>query len=413
MKTPPSASAKNFRYHLIEGSLYLASFAFLNFQVVYPALVRKLGGGNIAVGALPALVYLLYFVPQVFAANYAGKSAYRRPWVLSAGLAQRIQILVLAFLVALLGRDEPGLTLVLFFLLFGANQIIAGISSPHWFDFLVKTTRPDQRGRLMGLRSSVGASMGFLNGALLTMFLAWFRFPWDYGAVFLTAFLYQLTSWLVLRKVSGEEPSEIAAPLPLRSLFSRIAEIMRSDARFRLFLIASGFSVVGLMPAGFFAVAALDRFSLPESYVGFFTMTFLAAQVVFGGLLGWIADRKGHRRTLLICALAMVAASAIGIAANDPVWFFVVFSLVGMLMGMEMITRYNFASECAEESARPLYIGIMNAWLAPFYLSSLGGGWLSDLAGYHTVFLVGGVFALIGFLLLLRIRDPANKRLHP
>ncbi len=406
MKTSPSPSVRNFRYHLIEGSLYLASFAFLNFQVVYPALVTRLGGGNIAVGALPVLVYLFYFVPQVFAANYAGRSPYRRPWVLSTGIAQRVQVLFLAVLIALLGKDEPSLALILFFVLFGANQIIAGISSPHWFDFVVKTTLPNQRGRLMGLRSSVGALMGFLNSILLTTFLAYLPFPWDYGSVFLVAFFYQLASWLVLRKVSGEEPSAVTPALPLSSLIGRITEIMRADARFRMFLLASGLSVIGLMPAGFFAVAALKKFALPESYVGFFTMTFLASQVLFGALLGWIADRKGHRTTLLICALAMVAASVIGLVASHPVWFFVIFALVGMLMGMEMITRYNFASECATDATRPLYIGIMNAWLAPFYLSSLLGGWVSDLAGYEAVFLAGAVFALAGFVLLLRTQNP-------
>ena len=408
VKIPQSLSARNFRFHLIEGSLYLASFAFLNFQVVYPALVTKLGGGNLAVGALPVLVYLCYFLPQIFAANYAGKSPYRRPWVLSTGIAQRIQILVLAILIVLLGKAFPSLALVLFFVSFGANQIIAGISSPHWFDFVAKTTLPDQRGRLMGLRSSVGALMGFANSILLTAFLAYFPFPFDYGAIFLSAFLYQIASWIVLRKVSGEQPSEIVAPLPLVSFFGRIREIMRSDPRFRLFLIASALSVVGLMPAGFFAVAALKRFSLTDSFIGFYTMTFLGAQVLFGGLLGWIADRKGHRATLLICAGAMGTASVIAIVAQHQALFFVVFALVGLLMGMEMITRYNYASECAEDLTRPLYIGIMNAWLAPFYLSSLLGGWLSDLAGYKVVFAAGGVFSLAGLFVLTRIAEPTK-----
>lgn len=410
MTISPSLLARNFRFHLIEGSLYLASFAFTNYQVVFPAIVTKLGGGNIAVGAVPVLVYLLYFLPQVFAANLAGKSPYRRPWVISTGIAQRVQILVLALVIVFFGKETPSLALVLFFLIFGANQIIAGLSSPQWFDFLAKTTLPHQRGRLMGLRSSVSAVMGFANSLLLTAFLTYLPFPWDYGVTFLAAFMYQLASWLVLRKVSGEEPSEIVAPVPTLSLFGRVLELVRADRRFRNFLIASGLSVVGLMPTGFFAVAALKRFSLSDSYVGFFTVTFLAAQFLFGALLGWIADKRGHKMTLLICAAAMLIASAVGLLAQHPGWFFAVFALVGMLMGMEMITRYNFAADCATDSTRPLYVGIMNAWLAPFYLSSLAGGWLIDLAGYELVFGIGGAFSLAGFLILFRISDPPRHR---
>jgi len=405
----PSTTSRNFRYHFIEGSLYLASFAFLNVQVVYPALVTKLGGGNIAVGALPVLMYLLYFLPQVFAANYAGLSAYRRPWVLSAGLAQRLQVLLMALLIVLLGGKHPTLALVFFFLSFGANQILAAISSPHWFDYLAKTTLSDQRGRLMGMRSSFGALMGFLNSIILTTFLAYLPFPWDYGGVFFAAFLYQLVSWFVLRKVSGEQPSDLSDPVPLQSFLGRVREIINADVRFKRFLVASGLSVIGLMSSGFFTVAALTRFSLPERYVGFFTMTFLGAQVVFGPVLGWIADRRGHRTTLMICAASMIVATAIAIGANDSGWFFIVFGLLGMLTGMELITRYNFASACATDVTRPLYIGIMNAWLAPFYLSSLLGGWLSDVTGYQTVFVVGGIFALAGFVLLTRIEDPVER----
>lgn len=387
----------------------MASFAFFNYQVVFPALVTKLGGGNVAVGAIPVLVYLCYFLPQVFAGNHAGRSPYRRPWVLSAGIVQRVQILILSIMIVLLGKDFPTVTLVLFFVSFGVNQIVAGLSSPQWFDFVAKTTLPEQRGRLMGGRSSVGALLGFVNGAVLTTFLTYFSFPWDYGATFFLAFLYQIASWLVLRKVSGEQPSEIVPPIPLASLFGRVSDLLRSDRRFWLFLVASALSVIGLMPAGFFAVAALKRFSLPDSYVGFFTMTFLAAQILFGGLLGWVADRKGHKSILLVCAAAMMAASTISMFAQSHLWFFMVFLLVGMLMGMEMITRYNFASECADATTRPLYIGIMNAWLAPFYLSSLVGGWLSDLAGYNFVFVAGGLFSLAGLLLLTRISDPSRR----
>ena len=396
---------RNFRFHFVEGSLYLASFAFLNFQIVYPALVQKLGGNDVAVGALQVLTYICYFVPQVFAANYATQTPYRRPWVIGIGIVQRLHIFLLALSIALFGRSHPSLALALFLILFSLNQVAAGLSSPSWFDFLAKTTLPAQRGRLMGMRASFGGVMGFLNSLVLTSVLASFVFPWDYSAVFAIAFAYQVASWFVLRRVSGEPPSSIAPGVPLGLLWERVRAIVRGDRRFRLFLVASAFSTMGLMSASFFAVAALKRFALPESYVGFFTMTLLASQVVLSIFLGLAADRKGHRMSLLVCAGSMVVASILAIAAEHPVWFFVIFSFVGLIYGMELITRYNFASECATDASRPMYIGIMNAWLAPFYLTSLIGGWISEAFGYDAVFVLGSIFALAGFLLLLRVPD--------
>jgi MFS family permease len=391
---------------LVEGALYTASFALLNFQVVYPALIQKLGGGDIAIGSLGVIYYLCYMLPQLVAANYVAMEPYRRPWVMGVGIAQRIQVLLIAVIIAALGTTLPTLALILFFVFFSLNQIIAGVVGPSWFDFVVKTTLPYQRGRLMGLRASIGAGLGFLNGVVLAALLTYTEFPWNYSLAFLIAFGFQLSSWFVQRRIKEETPSPMEAPVPISRLLARASEIVRSDKHFRNFLIASALLVVGLMPQGFFIVAAIKRFDLPESSVAFFTMTMLASQVIFAGLLGWLGDLRGHKVSLVICASAMGAASIIAVFAQHPAWFFAVFSFIGLIFGVEMMTRHNFVAELVSDQLRPLYLGIMNAWFAPFFLSSLFGGWLSDQFGYPAVFMVGAAFSLTGLALLLRIPDP-------
>lgn len=388
----------------------MSSFALLNFQVVYPAIVQHLGGNNIAVGSLPVINYLLYLLPQLVSANYVNMEPYRRPWVLIAGLAQRLQIFLIAVVIALFGSNFPGLALLLFFLLFGINQVIAGMTGPLWFDFVVKTTLPHQRGRLMGLRTSFGSGLGLLNSLILAALLTYFAFPWSYALAFLLGFGFQLASWISQRGIVEESPSPTEPPVTLSRLLTKVLAIVRGDRVFRLFLISTGLSVVGLMSQGFFTIAALERFDLPESFIGFFTMTMLSAQVVFAGLLGWIADLKGHKISLVVCSAAMVLASFIALFAQHPVWYFVIFSFVGLIFGVELITRHNFVAEMATNQTRPLYIGIMNAWSAPFFLSSLLAGWVSERFGFDIVFIVGGVFSLLGLILLLRVEDPRNKK---
>jgi MFS family permease len=164
------------------------------------------------------------------------------------------------------------------------------------------------------------------------------------------------------------------------------------------------------MPQGFFTIVALKRFDLPESFIGFFTMTMLSAQVVFAGLLGWVADLKGHKISLVVCSGAMVLASLVALFAHHPIWFFVIFSFVGLIFGVELITRHNFVAEMATEKNRPMYLGIMNAWSAPFFLSSLLAGWVSERFGYDVVFIAGGVFSLAGLVLLLQVNDPRGSK---
>lgn len=410
MDTRRSITSSNFRYHLIEGALYFASFALLNFQVVFPALVQRLGGGNIAIGSLPMMNYLLYLLPQVVAANYVTMEPYRKPWVMISAVAQRSVILLMAISIGIFGGAAPSLALLLFFLLYALNQMVAGVAAPNWFDFVVKTTHPLQRGRLMGMRSASGALLGFLNSLVLAGLLTYLPFPQNYALAFLLAFGFQFASMVVQRNIVEDIPSPTEPPVPLSRLMARVVQIVRSDRAFRRFLLSIGLSVIGLMPQGFFTVAAFQRFGLPESFVGFFTMTMLASQVIFAGLLGLLGDIKGHKISLMICALAMTMASVIAIAATHPAWFFVIFSFVGLIFGVELITRHNFVSDLATNQTRPLYIGIMNAWSAPFFLSSLIGGWLSDQFGYDATFIIGGVFSLAGLLVLSRVPDPRAAR---
>lgn len=73
------------------------------------------------------------------------------------------------------------------------------------------------------------------------------------------------------------------------------------------------------------------------------------------------------------------------------------------------MTRYNFAVNCAPENERPPDVGMMNAWLAPFYLSATLGGWLSDMFGYNVVFVAGLAAACCGMLILSHLPS-ANPR---
>jgi dipeptide/tripeptide permease len=56
----------------------------------------------------------------------------------------------------------------------------------------------------------------------------------------------------------------------------------------------------------------------------------------------------------------------------------------------------------------------MNTALAPFYLSSIVGGWISDQFGYHAVFALGALSSIIGVaLLIFRVEDPDPRYMAP
>lgn len=409
MPEPPDPLAvkrRNVHLHVIEGALYIASLGLLNTQTVYPSLVRRLGGSDVAVGLLPVLAYGAYLLPQILGANFTTREPFRRPVILKIGLVQRFTILLLGLSVALLGARLPGVALTVFFVAFAANQTLAGVMAPAWFDFLTKTLPSGVRGRVMGLRSSSGGFLSFLSSLVLTAIFVNVPFPMSYAIVFAVAFVWQMSSYFVLCSVSEQDPSPVQHPLPPRELFAKIRTIVAENSVFRRFLTASSLSTVGLLPAAFFTVSALDRLRLEDSAVGVFTMITVGSQVLSALALGWLGDHKGYKSTLLVCAAAMIGATLLALGAYDLWVWYPVFALVGISFGAEMMARFNFAVDCAPEHDRPFYIGLLNVWLAPWYLANVAGGWVVDRYGDGTLFVIGLAFSVSGFIVLSRVRDP-------
>ncbi len=401
---------RNFLLNLLEGALFIAGSSFISSQTVLPALVSRLGGGNIAVGAVGVVVYAGLFLPQLFAARFAQTIPWKKPWAVGFGALQRTLLLLMGILLLLAPEAAPGSGLVLFFLLFSLLQVATGISTPGWFDLFTKLTPVRKRGRLSGLRTSIGGAGGLFCGMILTLFLTFFPYPLSYAAAFLAAAALQ---WLSLGLQLGlveEQPSPVMPRLTLRSYVRQLAGVLGTNREFRVFLAASVFLVVGSLPLGFFTVYALRKFRAPESAVGEFTLLLVAVQVVSALVNGFVADRYGNKVVVVLAATAMAMASLWAIAAPSLSSFRLVFVFAGVHLGSDIMARYNMSVEYGPTEQRSTYIGLMNTFLAPVYLLGLAGGWVSDVFGYGTLFtlaIIASVCALA--LLAFRVRDPRHR----
>ncbi len=402
---------KNARYHIIEGALYIGTGSLLPAQTLMPALVKRLGGGDVLVGTWPVAAYLAYFLPQIIWANYSRSHQYRKPAVLRRGLFQRLHILLLACVIAACGAAAPALGLALLFVIYISNQATAGSVAPLWMDFFVKTTSAEIRGKIMGWRTTIGAGLGLFNGLLLAALLALLEFPFNFASIIGLAFFWQMGSLIAQSRVTENAASTVAEPVHLSDLLAHAHAIVSGNRVFRRFLIASSLLTLSFSSAAFFTVAAIQQFNLNESMVGVFTVVTIAAQVLSGVFIGWIADARGTKTALVLCGLSLLLAIAVALSARSLFWFYPVFAFTGINVGAEMFMRYNFAVECALERDRPMYIGLMNAWFAPFYLAAPLAGWASAAYGHKCVFAVSLIIGIVGIVLLARIPEPRRGKL--
>jgi MFS family permease len=395
----------------MEGALYISTNALIPVQTMMPALIKRLGGSDVLIGTWPVVVYLAYFMPQVISANYSGASQYRKSSVIRYGFIQRLHILLIACVIALWGASAPALALTLLFLLYTSSQTTSGIISPLWMDFLAKTTSPERRGKIMGWRVSLAAVFALLNSFILTALLALLPYPFNYASAIGLAFLFQMSSLAAQRNVVEDTPSLISTPVHLSELFSRVRSIVAGNRLYRRFLIASALLTISFSSAAFFTIAAMKRFDISEYTVGIFTILMIVGQILSGVFLGWLADTKGTRSALMVCGASLLLAIATALSAQSVSWFYFVFIFFGINVGAEVSMRYNFAVECAPEGERPMYVGLMNASFAPFYLITPLAGWISESFGYNFVFALLLVVGLFGFVLFMRIPNPRSEKL--
>jgi MFS family permease len=403
---------RNFLLNLFEGAVFIAGSSLISSQTVLPALVTRLGGGNVAVGAIGVILYVGLFLPQLFAARYAQTLPWKKPWALGFGAAVRGVVMLIGTLLAFAGNLTPSLVLALFLLLFALQQVSIGICTPGWYDLFAKLTPVSRRGRLSGLRTSFGGFGALLCGMLLTVLLTVLPFPWSYAAAFFVAALLQWVSLGLQYGLVEEHPSPVMPRQAPGEFQRQLRGVLRTNREFRVFLFSSVFLVLGSLPAGFFTVCALRRFQAPESAVGEFTLLLVSVQVVSALVNGYLADRFGNRVVVILAGTSMMLASIWALVAPTLAAFRLVFVFAGINLGSELMARYNMSVEYGPTEQRSTYIGLMNTMLAPVYLFGLGGGWVSDLFGYEALFALGILCSVAALaLFVFRVRDPRHH--HP
>ena len=104
--------------------------------------------------------------------------------------------------------------------------------------------------------------------------------------------------------------------------------------------------------------------------------------------------------------LGKLAAIAFGPAAHDavPVWFGLVFVLLGAAGNGGTIAQLGYLMEISPDDDRPAYSGYFNAFVAPAALLPLAGGVLMKVAGPAAVFGVSAGAAVAQWLIVRRLQ---------
>ncbi|GAB4110807.1 MAG: MFS transporter [Roseiflexaceae bacterium] len=404
-------ATRNFIVNVFDGGAFYLGMSLVSRYTVLPLIVERLSGERWMQGLIPMLAQTGWFLPGLFLVPFVASLPRRKPMVLIGTLFERLPFLLLGIMLLAFPTADPMLLLAAFFGLFAIHTFASGVTSIPWQDFIARIIPGNRWGIFFGIQSGFGGLLGVGGAAATAYFLATYPFPQSIGILSLLCFAAMVVSFFFLAS-SVEPPQEPAPRQKIGEFLQGVMPLLERDPRFRSYLISRAAIALGLLGHNFLTAAALERFNLPNESVALFTGALLGAQAVADLLLGWLADRWGHKPVLVLSTGLGLAALVLAVIAPDPSWYLPIFVLVGSAQAGYMLTGFTLVfSFSTSPTERPAYIGLANIAIAPVsVLGPLSAGWLAEVAGYNSLFVLLTIIGLAGMLMLhLRVSPPTRS----
>lgn len=390
-----------------DGTMFTFGAAFLASTTILPLFLSKLTTAPLAFGLLAVIAQSGWFLPQLFTANAMERLSRKKPVVVNAGLfLERVPILLLPFVALLAGR-APAAAAVALLLVYAWHAFGAGMIAVSWQDLVARCFTVERRGRYAGTAAFLGTLAGLAGSVLATWLLNRYSFPVNFALVFSLGALGISASWVFIA-LTREPVARATAPRRSnRQYLESLPRLVREDHNYRHFLAARMLMALAGMAGGFIMVSAVQRFNVPDSTAGLFTLAMLAGQTVANLAFGFLADRSGHKLPLEIGVLASGLAYGLAWFAPAAGWYFPVFALYGVTAASTHVSGMMIIMEFSEPARRPTYLGVANTGVGLVAaIAPLIGAFLAGL-GYSLLFATATMIALLSLALFkLRVREP-------
>lgn len=405
----------NFSVNLWDIAFITISLSLVSRETVMPVLVSQLTDSKLAIGLIPAIYTLGFYLPQLLSANFTERLRYKKPITMHlGGWGERAPYGVMALLLFFLAASSPNLTLFLFFVLLTITAISTGLATPPWYDMIAKVIPVEKRGIWSGVGHGLGAIMGIVGAYFVGRILEAYLFPNNFAFLFALSFLFAVISFVGLA-LNREPPSESVKDfIPLSHYLKQLPSILRNHPNYRRFIISRSILLLGTMATGFYMIYGTESFATDSSSIArltaLLTGVLIGAQAITNLIWGFIGDKRGHKTVLVAAAFVLMLAALSAYVASSQIWLVVTFALLGTYLAAEQVSALNIILEFCEPEDRPTFIGLTNALLAPlFALAPLLGGWLVTTFGFQVLFICALLAAALGGLSLsLWVKEPRS-----
>ncbi len=396
----------NFKAFVWHATWLAFASTFTEINTVLPGMILKVGGNQIHVGILTAIMIGVPMLTQLVFAGFLTPKLRKKPYLLLGVYLRVIALGGVAWTLTSLTNIDPMLVIFLVYgwmLIYATSGAFAGVS---YTDILGKSIAGSTRKRFFVVRQ-VLSSLGVLFSALITReLLKRFDYPENYQILFIAAavtLFIAAMGFIALREKPIVNRFESSSFLDILKF---IPSYLREDPNLRNFIIMNNLTGFATTLLPFYVVLARDTYSLDLSDVGNFLLVQISGMILSNFLWSRIVKKHHFKGVLTIWILIgsslPLLALIFSAVASEPI-FLVVFFLSGAAMSARRIAQEGVLIEISENDNRALYSGINGAFNITIAIFPLISGFVITWVGYTPVFIIGSLAMLTAVIFIRRI----------
>ena len=396
------------------GASFQAGSSAVDSATIVASLVYHLTGSAYAVGLASAILRLGWLLPQLLVGFLAQRVDRRMPFYIVGAFGRASCLALIALMFMFVSEPTSGRVAVGFLALWTLYAFISGIVAVPYNDIVGRSIGSGARSRMLAWRFFGGGVLAFGAAAFIDRLLETEPLFTAYALIFALAATLMFVSSFSF--VSAGEPPTLPNKDTIATNFGQFlkggVEVLRTDARFRLFLYTQWLGGTTLMALPFYVVAALDL-GLGVKEVGILLGAQTAGSLVSNAMWGHIGDKFGKLTLLrtiggfrLVPPLGALALFAIATDLSSPATLFafgVLFIAIGALVNGMTIGYLGFLMEISPNERRPAYSAYFNALASPAALLPLVGAAIADTLSLAVVFIVAALAAVLQLFLYAKL----------
>jgi len=397
-------SPHNFRAFVWHACWLAFTATFTEVNTVLPGMILRVGGSQIQVGILTAIMVGAPMLTQLIFAGLLTPKPRKKPFLL-AGIYLRVGALSgMAWTLSRFTSIDPAYIIFLVYgwmLIFTTSGAFAGVS---YTDILGKSIATDQRKRFFVLRQFL-SSIGVLISALIAReLLKRFEYPLNYELLFIAAAFFLFVAslgFVVLREKQVANRYESSSFLEIIKV---IPGYLRQDSNLRNFIIMNNLTGFATTLTPFYVVLARDSYSLSNQDIGNFLLIAISGMILSNILWSRIVKKYSFKGVLIVWIVIGASLPALALFLSSHMTYAVyqlIFFLSGVAVSAQKIAKEGVLLEISENDTRALYSGINGAFSITIALFPLISGFVIAWLGYAPVFLLGSL-AMLSALFVVR-----------